>query len=42
MQTDNIIFLVNNWFLAQEKEKLKQAKYTAKQKKINNNQPVVI
>jgi hypothetical protein len=32
MQTNNTIILVDKRFLAQEKEKLKQAKYTTKLK----------
>jgi hypothetical protein len=32
MQTDDIIILVDKRFLAQEKKKLKQAKYAAKPK----------
>jgi hypothetical protein len=33
MQTNDTIILADKRFLAQEKEKLKQAKYTAKPKK---------
>jgi hypothetical protein len=33
IQTDDIIILVDKWFLAREEEELKQAKYITKPKK---------
>jgi serine protease inhibitor len=32
MQTDDTIILINKWFLARGKKKLKQVKYTVKPK----------